>query len=140
MFLPMAWGSLRLVWFALDLPARLRQLPNNPQQAAYEFARAHPRQAFFPWNPLSTLMADGKLYHHDYAVWDWDLAHYPPSRARLAADMPPAMRWIIIQPTEREKFFYRVFPEFSRPVKLPELPRWPAFEQGGAAKAEGRSG
>ena len=139
--LPIAWGSLRMVRGALDLPTRLRQLSTNPQQVAYEFAKAHPRQGFFPWNPLSTLMADGKLYHHDYAVLDWDYAHRPPSRARLEPDMPAAMQWIIIQPTEREKFFYRAFPEFSQAVKLPGLPRWPAFaREGGEGAAKGGGG
>jgi hypothetical protein len=125
--LPLAWGSLRMVRGALDLPDRLRQLPMNPQEVAYQFAKAHPRQTFFPWNPLSTLMADGKLYHHDYAALDWDYARQPPSRARLEPDMPSALRWVVIQPPERDKFFNRAFPEFSRPVKLPGLPRWPAF-------------
>jgi hypothetical protein len=41
--------------------------------------------------------------------------------------MPSALRWVVIQPPERDKFFNRAFPEFSRPVKLPGLPRWPAF-------------
>jgi hypothetical protein len=123
------WGGLRMVRGGLDLPDRLRQLPINPQQAAYAFAKAHPQQAYFSWNPLSMLLAEGKLYHHDYAVADWVYAHHPPSRARLEADFPSAMRWMIIQPIEEQKYLRRVFPEFSRRVKLDALPRWPAFEK-----------
>jgi hypothetical protein len=64
-------------------------------------------------------------------VADWVYAHHPPTRARLEPDLPSAMRWMIIQPIEAQKTIRRVFPEFSRRVKLEGLPRWPAY-----AKAE----
>jgi hypothetical protein len=36
---------------------------NNFLEQAFEFSRDHPNQVYFPWQPLSVLLGEGRLYH-----------------------------------------------------------------------------
>lgn len=101
----------------------LRDLHANPQQEAYEFARAHPGQAYFPWNPLSTLASDGELYHYEWAVVDRELAGQRMSDAHVRAHLPPRMEYVLFPPGEPRNML-RYLPEFTREVRLAGMERW----------------
>ena len=74
---------------------RARSVWNNTQQEAYEFAKAHPNQTMFPWNPLSTLYADGKVYHFEYGVYDRVFAGFKPEQEHFEKHIPEDLTYII---------------------------------------------
>jgi len=110
----------------------LGRLSDNPQQQAFEFARTHPGQAYFPWNPLSTLLAEGKLYHFDYAVRDRMLAGYRVSDRHFRAQLPPNLRFVLFQNKRQDEYALRHLPEFRRRVTLSEMPDWIVYTRGKA--------
>lgn len=99
-------------------------LPANPQREAFDFAKGHPNQAYFPWNPLSTLMADGKLYHFELAVVDRRIGGFDPSDEHVRANLPSDLRYVAFHPARQSEGMMSYLPEFSRGVELPELPDW----------------
>ena len=94
----------------------------NPHQQAYEFARAHPDEAYFPGHPLSTLLADGKLYHFAYGVIDRTLGGSPPSPAHFRANLPSHLEYVVVRGGDRKTMDY--LPEFTETRTSPELPGW----------------
>ncbi|MCP4664358.1 MAG: hypothetical protein GY856_53925 [bacterium] len=108
----------------LALPRHLFPLRDNPQQEAYEFARKHPEEAFFPWNPLSTLLADGKLYHFDYTMNFRKVAGFSPSDAHVREHVPRRIRYVIYHRSYYQKSALQFLPEFTHEQSLDELPDW----------------
>lgn len=105
---------------------KLQRLPSNPQQIAYEYAKKHPGEAYFPWNPLSSLMAEGKLYHFEYGLFDRELAGFPVSDDHFRAYIPPNVR-IIAFSQRNDGYVMRFLPEFSRRIKVDELPGFSVY-------------
>jgi hypothetical protein len=100
-----------LQWFTI--------LSKNPQQEAYRFARQHPGEAYFPWNPLSTLMAEGKLYHFEYGVFDRYLANVPPNNLRRF--VPPHAKYVMFHRRSQSRDMLKYLPEFSRSYWVADL-------------------
>ena len=111
-----AWRSDRIALRAPRPP-----LWQNDAQLAYDFAVRHPGEAYFPWHPLASLLAEGRLYHFDYAMIDRVLGGYPPTPTHIRAYVPSRMRWIA---AKGHVYTFSYFPEYSEEVKLPELPGW----------------
>jgi hypothetical protein len=100
---------------------RALKIWDNPQQHAYEFAKKHPGEAVFPWNPLSTLYADGKLYHFEYGVFDRVFSDFHPSEEHFRKHLPANLKYIIHK-ASRECFqMTQRLPEFSQEVNIPSL-------------------
>jgi hypothetical protein len=115
--------------FVLSLPSLywlryLAHVSSNPEQEAYRFALAHPGEAWFPWNPIATLMAEGNLYHFEYGVTDREMAGYKPTNAEIRRNTPAHLRYIIYPKDPQSEEMLRFFPEFARRIELPELPGW----------------
>jgi hypothetical protein len=108
------------------LSARAPGRQNN-NQVAYDFAMRHPGEAYFPWQPLASLLAEGRLYHFEYGVVDRYLAGYEPTPEHLRADAPPRLRWIAA--SNGPTLMLRFFPEYSVPTQLAELPGWDVRSQ-----------
>jgi hypothetical protein len=100
----------------------------NAQEQAYAYARAHPGELYLPWNPLVTLLAEGRLDNNEIGACNRDQAaipigeaqwrRYVPSTARYVAFRTPAGGLQLLpRPTHR-------LPEFRERVELPELPGW----------------
>jgi hypothetical protein len=118
------------------LVAQLGAWSTSPQQRAYEVARAHPGELYLPWNPLATLLAEGRLDNSEIGAWNRDLAGEPiatevwrrwlPPDVRLLAHRPPtgAFTWMP-GPTQR-------LPEFREPATLPGLEGWIVLRRDGA--------
>jgi hypothetical protein len=103
----------------------LSKLSENPQQQAYAFALRHPEEVYFPWNPLSTLMADGKAYHVGYSVFDRRMAGFKPSEQHIRSYLPAHLKYIAqTAPHAEDSFIMDYLPEFNRRVELAELPGW----------------
>jgi hypothetical protein len=56
------------------LPARVRSLRVAEQQIVFDYIRGHQHTTFFPWFPLSHLLAEGRFYHSGYGIVDRVLA------------------------------------------------------------------
>lgn len=111
-----------------SLPGLLQQLPNNPHQVAYNYARHHPGEAYFPWNPLSSLMAEGKLYHFEYALEDRLLAGYPVSNENFRSYIPSNINKIAFF-GRNDGYVMDLLPEFSRKVEDNDLPGWTVYQR-----------
>jgi hypothetical protein len=94
----------------------------NNQQVAYAFALRHPGEAYFPWAPLASLLAEGKLYHFEYGMIDRFLGGYDPTMEHLRAHLPPRMHWVAAR--ARVWTFNHFFPDYTVENQLPELPGW----------------
>lgn len=68
---------------------------HTPTDGAVEFARAHPRQAYFPWHPLATLVAEGRLDHLEYGLLDLSFAGKKPDRELLLAGLPDRLEYVV---------------------------------------------
>ncbi|MEM8961275.1 MAG: hypothetical protein AAGD38_07350 [Acidobacteriota bacterium] len=108
-------------------PDDLSTWRDNPQEQAYLYAKAHPDRAYFPWNPLSTLLAQGELYHLDYNVHDRKLAGFPLSDEHLREHMPPAASYLIVHDDNPGLHVHKWLPEFSEKTTLDDLPGWKVF-------------
>lgn len=91
-----------------------RPEPGRQHEEAYEFARAHPGQAYFPWNTLATLMAEGRNDPFEYGYHDWKLAGSAPSPEALRASLPDSLTFIIYHENDQRPFeLLPLFPEFT---------------------------
>jgi hypothetical protein len=111
--------------------ARLRAWRTNPQQQAYDFARAHPGEVWFPWNPLASLQAEGRLYHSEIGIWNRELVGMEMSEANLRRHLPPAMRWLAFRPPTGALTWLppanHHLPAFREPVAVPGLEGWVVY-------------
>ncbi len=67
----------------------------GPVIGAYNFAKERPEQVYLPYDPLTTLLTDGKLYHFDYGLFDRRLAGREISREHFEAHIPARIRYIL---------------------------------------------
>lgn len=83
--------------FALSLVNGARSLLTTEretvcrEQQAFEAMRSKPETVYFPWQPLAGLMAEGKLYHFSYGVYDRWLAGRPITPEHFQAHLPAHM-------------------------------------------------
>lgn len=108
---------------------RLPNLARNPQQVAYDYARKHPGEVFFPWNPLSTLMAEGKLYHSAYGLFDREKAGIKLSDEQFRANIPANLKLVAFSSRLVLRNTLKYLPEFTQQVTVDELPGWIVFSR-----------
>jgi hypothetical protein len=118
-------ANVALAWRAGRYDARHTGSPfANANQEAYDYLRRHPGETYFPWHPLAALLAEGTLYHFDFAAFDRWLAGFPPTREHVLAHVPAGMREIA---STRRPWLLGYFPEYSRESTRPDLPGWRVF-------------
>jgi hypothetical protein len=83
--------TLALAAALSDVPKRVMgmRVPSSTARV-FEYCRAHPGTAYFPWHPAAALAAEGKLNHFYYAVYDRFLAGKPITAEHFAACTPAA--------------------------------------------------
>ena len=122
---PLSARLVRQAW------ARAAAWSDNPQQQAYDFARAHPGEAYFPWNPLSTLLADGVLFHSEIGMWNRELAGIEPTPAHLRQHLPAGVRIVASRPPTGNLTWLppanHHMPGFTHPGSVPGLEGWDVF-------------
>jgi hypothetical protein len=106
----------------------------NPQEVACRFSRRHPGTAYFPWNPLSTLLGERKLYHFEYGLVERELSGYPLSALQVRQNLPDRLRYVCFPPHykglgEHFEKTMKYLPEFARRVEIGELPGWTCYER-----------
>ena len=83
-------------------------MDHTPTDRAVEFARAHPRQAYFPWHPLATLVAEGRLDHLEYGLLDLSFAGRPPDRKLLLAGLPDRVEYIVYPESPLSRYVFNL--------------------------------
>lgn len=121
-----ASNNAETVWKSIDHPYR------NQQQVVFRYAKAYPQTIYCPWNPLTTLLADGKLYHFEWGILDRRYAdHRPPaeqlarplpSPAHFAAHLPARMSAIVYCSEPQSAVAQQFLPQFRYRVQRDELP------------------
>jgi len=101
-------------------------LSSNEQKVAYEYAKNHPGEAYFPTHPLSSLLAEGKLYHHAYGLFNREISGFRVSREHFLAHIPTNIRLVAFRSYggSMGKYVLNYLPEFSKRVTIDELPGW----------------
>jgi hypothetical protein len=110
-------------------PSSYSYIWQNPQEQAFTYDRRHPGEVYFAWNPLSSFMAEGKLYHSADGILARKLAGYPVSQAQLHSYLPARMRYIAYYSDSRYEVCCDYLPEYSKRVNVPELPGWFVYER-----------
>lgn len=119
---------------ALTVHASLRNLRANASQTAHTYNLRHPGLAYFPCNPMTSLLKDGKLYHLDSALYDRELAGYPLTPKQLRSGLPHSFILVALPPGEQihSEALQGLFAGFVR-VTDPELPGWTVYRRGRSA-------
>jgi hypothetical protein len=101
----------------------LQALPYSPAQQTYQLAKEHPGMIYFPGNPLSSLLAEGKLYHFLMGLHERAMDGYPPSREYFWEYMPTNMQLIVLPDPAWMKDYVEEFrpylQQFSPPTRDP---------------------
>lgn len=112
--------------------ARVRTWIDEERRLA-AFERAHPGLVYFPTYPLTALLVNGRLAHAEYGVFDRSLADLPLDESALRRGIPSRARYLCypggLSFTVPGHFLKRALPEFSRPVRLDELPFCECYER-----------
>jgi len=108
----------------------LEILGRNETEAAFNYEKKHPGEVYFPGQPLSALMAEGKLYHHTYGVFERRICGFPLTREHFKTYVPPNMRFIAFRGIDVLNLeIMKYFPEFTRIVQIKELDGWIVYSQ-----------
>lgn len=97
---------------------------NNAHQIVYEYCKKNPSKVYFPWNPLSTMMAENKLYHFDDGIYSLDLAGFPISKNHFMAYIPVNFTMIAVPlwaDSFNFKFYTHYLKDFTQKIEVPEL-------------------
>lgn len=116
------------VFLAHEAVVRSVRSAPRPSAQAYAYLKAHPGEAYFPWNPLAALMAEGELYHSGYGALTRAQAGLPVGQEQWRAHLPASAQ-LLICPGPEPKEVLELMPEYDKRVELPELPRWSVLER-----------
>jgi hypothetical protein len=105
--------------FALRRDAVWR--PDRGQDEMLAYARAHPGKLYLPWNPLITMISDGKIYPFDDALLCLWRAGLSPSPAVVRGAMPAGAE-VLYQTSNQSRFALTYF-EDDRTAPVPPAPR-----------------
>jgi hypothetical protein len=109
--------------------ASIRDTWDNQQEAAFEFALKNPGKVYFPWNTLSTLLAEKRLYHFEWGVVDRVVApvRFKPTLAHLNAHVPGGATAVAFGPHHQAERTLGFLPYFWEPVTLEGLKDFTAY-------------
>lgn len=130
--------ALAAAWLARGLPpvvslllavvvllARIpefRSLPATPQTAALahaeRIARANPGTMWFPYNPLVTYYADGRLYHVEDGIATRHLAGLGLREASFRRYLPARLTAVVYPAYQTDFFALQLLPEFDRRLSV----------------------
>lgn len=106
--------------------SRLWPYLSRPRQAKqtllYEYVRARPGTVYCPWQPLTTLLVDRKLYHFEWGVMDRVYAKRNPTNGQIANHVPATMSQVIYVENPPSLTAHNALGAYRRQVQQPELP------------------
>ena len=85
----------------------------------------------FPWNPLEHLVAEGRLYHFEYGVFDRILAGYPLTADHFRRHIPEHTRLVCYPPgtTVGDQVTLKYLEDFREKIQIDELPNWECYRR-----------
>lgn len=121
------------VLLAINVPRALeypgwRAAWANQNEAAFRYDRQHPGEIYFPWNPLTSLLAEGKLYHFDYGVFDRNLGGAVVSGEHIARYLPPGRPKIASYLAHHDYILRTYYSNYTAGRPEPDLAGWKIFE------------
>jgi hypothetical protein len=96
-----------------------RWTPDPYQDDLLAVARSHPGRLYLPWNPLITLITDGKIYPFEYALYARAITGTALTAVEIRAALPPEPI-VLYDPLAATRTIGHYLPE-ARPVTLPAL-------------------
>jgi len=97
---------------------------NNQNEMAFRYQQNNPDRVYFPWNPLTSLLAGGKVYHFDYGVFDRNLGGATVSPGHIAQALPSPRPIIASFVAHHDHILHRYFPDYVSLPPDPDLPGW----------------
>lgn len=96
----------------------------NQNEVAAQYDIRQPGRVYFPWNPLTSLLSEGRLYHFDYAVFDRNLGGFRVTPTHLARELPSPRPIIASYYAHHDYILHEYFPDYVLLAADPELPGW----------------
>jgi len=114
----------------LTVPASLRNLRANTSQTAHNYNLHHPGVAYFPYNPMTSILTGGKLYDLDLALYDREIAGYPVTPQQFQSGLPHSLLLVALPPGQeiQSKALQGFVADFVR-ITDPELPGWTIYRR-----------
>ncbi len=116
----------------------VRQYKLNPRRQAFDFARRHPHEVYFPLDPLATLYADGRLYHYDVALFDADMLKLSISERQFRDYLPSQLEFVAYE--AHNQYSRKLFPDFHPAGPVAELPGWNVYSRSLVTKTRAANG
>lgn len=114
-----AVGVVLAAWLAQgEAPARL--VPAPSLNRAITFASELREHVLFPRNPLVTWITERKQYHHEWGLYDQNLAGVPLRFDHFWDGMPPQLSRVVY-PMAGRYFFMQLMPDVRQEMVLPDL-------------------
>lgn len=96
----------------------------NQNEAAYRYEKKYPGKMYFPWNPLTSVLNHGKVYHFDYGVFDRDIGGAEVSRRHILQGLPSHQPPIASYLAHHDYILRKHFPNYVLLKSDPDLPNW----------------
>jgi hypothetical protein len=103
------------------------RLAESQSEVVYHYLRAHPGRTYFPWNPLASLLAEQRLYHFDYGVYDRNLGGLTVTPSHLRAHLPGERPLIASFVAHHDYILRTYFSDYTELPPDPRLPGWRIF-------------
>jgi hypothetical protein len=132
--------TLALALLALDTSTwsraaeRLERFPENRHATAYRLAREAPGRYYFPWNTLSTVLAEQEFLHFSYGLFDLNLAGFLPEATSLHRHFPAQLEFVAFHDTRQGVSVLQYLQEFRATVERADLPDWVVYVRGQGAR------
>jgi len=124
-------AQLLAAWLVVTSVMNYQARGNGAMDWAVSYAREHPGQVYFPWNPLLTLMAEHRAYHFAYGVYDRELAGMPVTPEHFRAGLPADVTEVLYSTQDERRLLGAYLTNFTDEVQLPELPGWVILRRAG---------
>jgi len=85
-------------------------------EKVYEYDKRHPGEIYFSFFPLPVLMAEGRLYHFEYALFDRELGGARVGNEHFFHYIPPKMEYV--ERNHASSPITEYLPDFSCPVQI----------------------
>ncbi len=127
-------ATLAICFFMVILLHKLSEMiplvMKNDHEIAYQIAKAHPGEIYFPHHPLSSLFAeDGAYYHHSYGIRDRYYAFQTVSDEHVQKYLPPKMKYVMMKNPEPDDAIFHFLKNYSKSTRF-QLPNgWVVFEK-----------